>query len=149
MNPQHAVWKDGELVFDKPPQWPNGKELWVCEESPMSQESSSLTLDPDSDDPAAERSPSLVVPIQSFAPEPFEAVGIIHAVVEATNGEFTASFFDANLHAVGETETDAIDALKDLILSRHDYLDRTPSEKLALPLQKQQAVLRQFIRRRP
>jgi hypothetical protein len=172
MSPQHAVWQDGALVFDRPPQWPNGKEVWIIEEAPDHQNVGPEVPDSNSHNPKQikiaafnatrehepreyelaaarhDRVRSMVVPIQSFAPAPFETAFDIQVVIEAANDEFTASFFDANIHAVGETETDALDALKDLLLSRYVYLDKTPTEKLALPLQKQQAVLRQFIRRK-
>ena len=95
-----------------------------------------------------EKRPSLIVPITTFDPEPFELLKEIKAVVQASEDEYTASFFDANVNAAGCNEAEAIDNLKDLLLSRFDYLDGLPPEKLGPALAKQIAVLRTFIRRR-
>ena len=91
---------------------------------------------------------STIVAINTFAPEPFELLTEIKVVVEVYGEEFTASFFDANLHAAGCTEVEAVDNLKDTILSRFQYLNRVPPKKLGLGLKKQQAVLRSQIRKR-
>jgi len=93
---------------------------------------------------------SLIVPIMSLAPEPFEVVKEIRAVVQEDEDEeeFTASFFDANVNAGGCNQQEAIDNLKDLLVSRFDYLDSQEPSKLAPPLAKQIAVLREYIRRK-
>ncbi len=91
---------------------------------------------------------SAVVPITTFAPEPFEPLKEIKAVVEESEDEFIASFHDANVSAGGSNRQEAYENLKDLLLSRFDYLDQMPSAKLGPALQRQIAVLRQFIRRR-
>lgn len=90
---------------------------------------------------------SWVVPITCFAPEPFESIDEIKAVVEEIGGEYLASFYDANVSAQGDTRQEAIDNLKDLLLSRFDHLDAIASEKLGKSTQRQIAVLRRFIRR--
>jgi len=91
---------------------------------------------------------SLIVPITTFAPEPFEVIREIKSVVQVSDDEFCASFFDANVNAAGCNEAEAIDNLKDLILSRFQFLEAQPPEKLGRALAKQLAVLREFVRRR-
>jgi hypothetical protein len=90
---------------------------------------------------------SVIVPITTFAPEPFEPLKEIKTVVEESEDEFIASFYDANVSAEGSNRQEAYDNLKDLLLSRFDYLDKMPPEQLGPALQRQIAVLREFIRR--
>lgn len=88
-----------------------------------------------------------IVPLATFAPEPFELLKEIKVVIEESEDEFIAGFYDANVSAGGSNPQEAYDNLKDLLLSRFDYLDEIPSEKLGPAPRKQIAVLRQFIRR--
>ncbi len=90
---------------------------------------------------------SFVVPITTFAPEPFDLLKEIKVVVQASNDEFVASFFDANVNASGCNETDAVDSLKEMLVSRFEYLESLSPEKLGPGPAKQLAVLRCFIRR--
>lgn len=98
---------------------------------------------------ALQAASSLIVPISTFAPEPFEVAKTIMVVLEFTGDDYNASFVDANVNASGCNEAEAIDNLKENLLSRFAYLDAQPAEKLAKPLQKQIAILREFIRRKP
>ena len=92
---------------------------------------------------------SLIVPIQSFTPEPFVVLKEIRAVIEESDGEYIASFYDANVSAGGSNKQEAVDNLKENLLSRFDYLDGLPTEKkLGLGIARQLAVLREFIGRR-
>jgi hypothetical protein len=95
-----------------------------------------------------ERPRSVIVPITTLAPEPFELTKPIQAVVEAHDGDYIASFYDANVNASGCNEQEAIENLKDLLVSRFEYLDRCADRKMAPVLARQRAVLREFIRRR-
>lgn len=87
------------------------------------------------------------VPIQTFAPEPFVLIKPILVSIEESDDEYIASFFDANISAQGDTRQEAIDNLKDLLLSRFDYLDNLTLAQLGKSLKRQIAVLREFIRR--
>jgi hypothetical protein len=88
-----------------------------------------------------------VVPITSLAPAPFHVLKDIKAVIQPSGDEYMATFFDANINTAGCNEQEAIDNLKDLLVSRFLYLSGQPSEQLAPPLARQIAVLREFIRR--
>lgn len=94
------------------------------------------------------RDGSFVVPITTLAPEPFDLLKEIKVVVHPSGDEFVASFFDANVNATGCNETEALDTLKEILVSRFDYLESLPPEKLGPGPAKQLAVLRCFIRRR-
>jgi hypothetical protein len=91
---------------------------------------------------------SIIVPITTFAPEPVEILKEIKVVVQNDEDEYIATFFDANVNAGGCNQVEAFENLKDLILSRYDYLNSQPPEKLGPALAKQISVLREFIRRK-
>ena len=92
---------------------------------------------------------SAVVPVQTFAPEPFDLVGEMKVVIQQTDeDEFLATFFDANIGASGCNQGEAIENLKDTLISRFDYLDKLSPDILGPGPAKQLAILRAFIRRK-
>lgn len=61
---------------------------------------------------------SITVPITSFTPEPFEVCREILAVVQPDgDSSYIATFFDANINASGDTQADAIENLKDMLIT--------------------------------
>jgi hypothetical protein len=96
---------------------------------------------------ALARAETVTVAITSFCPEPFVLRKEIKAVIEESDGEYIASFYDANVSAGGCNQAEAYENLKDVLLSRFDYLDRLPPEKLGPGPSRQLAVLREFIQR--
>jgi predicted RNase H-like HicB family nuclease len=89
---------------------------------------------------------AVVVPIQSLAPEPFELLKPIHALVQQSEEDFVASFLDANINASGETQEESLTNLKDLIVGSFEAL-QTVVGKLGPGPSKQLAVLMQFLKR--
>jgi predicted RNase H-like HicB family nuclease len=81
--------------------------------------------------------------IRTFAPEPYRVKKPIPIVVRAHEGEFLASFPDANVNASGETAQEAYEAVKLLLLDMLDHLAR--QSKLGPKLATRLAVLREFI----
>lgn len=90
----------------------------------------------------------IIVPIASFAPEPFEALKEIRAVVRGSGDDFQATFFDANISASGDNETESVENLKDLVLAKFAYLSEQAPETLGPAMKKQIAVLKEFVRRK-
>jgi predicted RNase H-like HicB family nuclease len=84
--------------------------------------------------------------IHTFEPEPYEILRPVPIVVEPSGEEFSASFFDANISTSGETEQEAFDNIKNLILDIYDSLTREASDRLGPEPQRQLAVLRSFVR---
>lgn len=82
----------------------------------------------------------VAVPIASFAPRPFEPRRPIGVVIAPCRGGFTASFLDANLSTSGETEAEALDNLKDLMLMVYEDFVRTDDSTLGPAMLKQQSV---------
>ncbi len=90
---------------------------------------------------------SVIVPIQSLAPLPFEVVRPILAVVQEEEGAFVASFFDANINASGESQLEAVEMLKHMIASSFQLFSGNESVLGETP-RGQLAVLGKFIRAR-
>ncbi len=90
----------------------------------------------------------LSLSIQEFGEEKYEAIKPIPVVVQPEDGEFLASFFEANIHAMGETDQEAFDNLRSSILDTYEELSEIPTSKLAPPALHQWNVLRCYMRRR-
>jgi len=88
---------------------------------------------------------SVVVPILTFAPAPFEALSPIQAVVQPEAGGYVATFFDANMNASGESQTEAIECLKDVLMAKFRLFSRK-EDQLGEEPRRQLSVLRRFMR---
>lgn len=84
--------------------------------------------------------------IQSFAPEAYEVLKPIRVEIEADGESFVATFRDASISTSGDTEQEAFENLKSLILDIFDSLRREPAENLGPVPRRQLAVLRDVIR---
>ena len=89
----------------------------------------------------------IIVPISTLAPEPLEIIGPIHAVIQATEHEYLAVFLEANLGASGETRSEALDGLKDQIISTFERLSAKSDDRLGPGPLRQKRVLESLIRR--
>ena len=59
---------------------------------------------------------TIVIPIATLAPEPYELFRAIPVVVQPAGGEFIATFFDANISTAGDTQEEAVANLRSLLL---------------------------------
>lgn len=91
-----------------------------------------------------------IVPVQSFAPEPYEVIKPFYVVVRQTDDddEISACFTEANIRTYGSNEHEAVENLKSLTLDVFDNLASKPSKKLGPGPAKQLALLQEFIRKR-
>jgi hypothetical protein len=89
---------------------------------------------------------SLLVPITTLDPEPFELRKKIMVVVQPDDDSFVATFFDANINASGNTQVDAVANLKDMMVSLFATLEK--EKKLGKGPANQLAVLRGLMRRK-
>jgi predicted RNase H-like HicB family nuclease len=87
-----------------------------------------------------------VVPVTTFAPEPFEVIRPFSVVIQPSGEDFVATFFDANINATGETQEDAFAALKDVLLATLRMLVQLPDDQLGPGPRRQKAVLATVIR---
>jgi predicted RNase H-like HicB family nuclease len=83
--------------------------------------------------------------IATLAPEPHQLLKPIPVVICREDDAFVASFVDANVNATGDTETESLAILKEMITSAFD-LYQAEEENLSPELQRQLIVLRQFVR---
>ncbi len=92
---------------------------------------------------------SVVVPITSLEPEPFDLARDIPAVVQPTDDGFLATFFDAKIGMTGDTKEEAVANLRLLLVDVFEELEKE-EEQLGPDLVRQLAVLRGFVKsRRP
>jgi predicted RNase H-like HicB family nuclease len=92
------------------------------------------------------RAGTKIVPVQTFAPEPYSLLKPMSVLIEDFEDGYLASFFDANIGTSGETEQEAFENLKSLVLDMFDSLSREAPERLGPEPARQLAVLRSFIR---
>jgi hypothetical protein len=92
-----------------------------------------------------ESSKTAIVPINTFAPEPYSLSKPILVSVQSAGDEFEAGWFDANIHSGGDNEEEAVSNLKSLILDYFDSLSKEPEEKLGIEPRRQLAVMKAFI----
>ena len=89
---------------------------------------------------------SLLVPITTLAPEPFDLHRPIQVVVRPAGEEYVATFFDANISMSGDTEEEAISNLRELIVDVFEELEADEANLGPEP-SRQLAVLRTFMER--
>lgn len=90
----------------------------------------------------------LLAPIASLAPEPYEVIKPLYVVVRAEGDQYIASFFDTNLSASGDTRTEAVDNLKDIVIATVEMLGEMDEGNLGPVPQQQKKVLGEFIRKK-
>lgn len=84
--------------------------------------------------------------LASLAPSEFSLRHILPVSITQASEGYIASFVDANIHASGETEWEAIESLKMLIIDAYQMLlDMEPSSLGPMP-SKQLAILQSFIK---
>jgi len=95
-----------------------------------------------------ERTTPVLVPIESFAPEPYEVVKPFHVVVRLQEDQYIACFFDANIGASGDTQYEAVVNLKDIVVGTFEILMATDERKLGPGPLRQKGILGEFVRKK-
>jgi hypothetical protein len=90
-----------------------------------------------------------IIPIDSFAPEPYVVLKPILVTVHSVDGAFSAGWFDANIHFSGDNEDEAISNIKNLILDFFNTFSDEPVERLGPEPIRQLAVMKEYIQKRP
>jgi hypothetical protein len=96
----------------------------------------------------AEISKSILVPIESFEPDPYELTKKITVLVLPDEGSWIATLVDANINASGETFPEAVANLKDMMIDLFELLRKEPKDKLGKQPSQQLAFLRSVMRKR-
>lgn len=89
---------------------------------------------------------TLLIPISTFAPEPFEVVKGFSVVVRPDEDGFVATLFDANISSSGETPEEAVANVKDLILMIFRDFETKDDRDLGPAMIQQKYALRGLIR---
>lgn len=98
--------------------------------------------------PGKSESPaSVVVPITTLDPEPFDLLRSIPVVVQPSDDGFQATLFDANIGIVGDTKEEAVANLRVLLVNVFEQLEREEA-RLGPQMVRQLAVLRSFMKKR-
>lgn len=87
------------------------------------------------------------IPLTSLDPDKYELGRDIPVVLQPSDDGFTATFFDANIGSSGDTEEEAIDNLRTLIIDTFELLESTRPEKLGREPRRRLNVLRSIIRK--
>ena len=99
-------------------------------------------------EPGATRPAPIVVPITTLGPtRPFELVRDLPIVVQPTDHGFTATFFDANVSMSGDTQEEAVENLKDILIDLLEDLGSEPTRKLGPEPARQLQILKAVIRK--
>ena len=101
--------------------------------------------------PTSERSApsSIHVAISTFAPEPFEVVEPFDIVIQSDDDGYVASFLEANISSAGDTQHEALENLKDLILMIFQDFEGEEDDSLGPAMLRQRMILLGLIRRKP
>jgi hypothetical protein len=94
---------------------------------------------------AAEPHVSLWVPIESLAPEPYQVLRPMTCVVVPADEGFEAALYDLNLYSSGDTQEEAVGALKSLLLDLFDHLSAKSEDLLGPEPLRQKKFLAEHI----
>jgi hypothetical protein len=92
-------------------------------------------------------SQSVVIPVTTLAPEPVTVLREIPVVVRPTEDGYQATLFDANIGMTGDTQEEAVENLKVLLVDVFEDLERD-EDRLGPGPQRQLSVLTTFLKRR-
>lgn len=96
----------------------------------------------------AARVASVIVPITTLGPiAPYELARDLPIVVQPTESGFTATFFDANVSMSGDTQEEAVDNLKALLIDLFEDLDSEVPERLGPEPARQLGALKSVMRK--
>ena len=90
---------------------------------------------------------SIMVPIQSLAPEPYKVLQPLTVVVTEADEGYEAAFFDASIFASGDTEEDAVSNLKGTMIDTYERLSELKESQLGPGPTRQKQVLDSYIRK--
>ncbi|HEY7423427.1 MAG TPA: hypothetical protein VH682_04225 [Gemmataceae bacterium] len=96
----------------------------------------------------AEGSKSILVPIESFEPDPYELIRTVTILLLPDDGSWIATIVDANINASGETIPEAVAHLKDMMIDLFEFLRKEPKTKLGKQPSHQLAFLQSVMRKK-
>ena len=97
--------------------------------------------------PKADTRRPIIVPIETFIPEPYELLKPFHVVVQPYEDEYVATFFDANIGATGDTQEEAVANLKDMILTLYERFCELGEGQLGPEPRRQRRILQSLLKK--
>jgi len=97
--------------------------------------------------PKADTGRPIIVPVETFLPEPYELLKPFHVVVQPYEVEYVATFFDANIGATGDTQEEAVANLKDTILMLYERLCELREGQLGPEPRRQRRILQSLLKK--
>ncbi len=90
---------------------------------------------------------TVIVPLTTLAPENIKVLKPIPVVICREDEDFSAAFYDAGIHASGDTEQDAFNSLREILIADFELFDSEDPSRLGPGPRLQLAVLREYIAR--
>ncbi len=91
---------------------------------------------------------TILVPMESFEPDPYELIRKVTVLVLPDEGSWIATLVDANINASGETIAEAVANLKDMMMELFELLRKEPKGKLGKQPSCQLAFLKSVMRKK-
>ncbi|MFN0053252.1 MAG: hypothetical protein ACKV0T_13800 [Planctomycetales bacterium] len=92
-------------------------------------------------------SEKVTIHMESLFPASLTVIKPIPVAICRNDDDFSASFFDANIHATGDSEQEAFDGLREIIAAKFELYDSHDQSRLGPDPLRQIAVLRQYVAR--
>ena len=89
----------------------------------------------------------ILVPISTLAPAPLEVIRDFQVLLRPIDEGFVATLFDANISSSGETQSEAVDNIKDLIVMVFESLEHEDDNRLGPAMIRQKHALNSLMRR--
>ncbi|MGA2983857.1 MAG: hypothetical protein ABSG32_08580 [Terriglobia bacterium] len=96
-------------------------------------------------DEVGSRTESIMVPIETLAPEPYQLLRSFTAVITKSGEDFEACLFDASIFASGDTEEDAVANLKDTLIDAYERLNELGDDQLGPGPLRQKKILNKLM----
>lgn len=85
--------------------------------------------------------------MHTVAPELYRVIKPIPVTIQKEEENFTASWFDANIHMSGDNEQEAFDNLRALVLDMFESVNQENPAMLGPEPARQRAVLEEYLSR--
>jgi len=92
---------------------------------------------------------SIALSIAELGEPGYRLLKSIPITIQIEEGAYLASFFEANVHASGDTDQEAYENLRSMVLDTFDSLEKRTDSELATGAQHQRRVLVAYIARVP
>jgi hypothetical protein len=141
-----SLWSDADFAMQQVPSlFQIQQQLWNIENRQKHIEAILSMVQRQLGEIKAHR--TFVVPLITLSPEPYILDTQIPVVVEGEDDNFTATFYEANIAASGDTISDAIANFKETLVMQYEFLEKTAKEKLGPLPRRQWEIIQNLLKR--